>query len=72
MSIFKNYELRLAGEIQCKDINEALRLASDYFMTWPDFVQIERKEIRPEGTVIEMLDERDGAQENPFFCIVTK
>lgn len=70
MSIFKNYELKMAAEFICKDKDEAIRAAADYFMIEPNLVYSSREEIRPEGIILELFDRSDGAQEDPFFCII--
>ena len=70
MSVFKNYELKMAAETICKSRDEAIRVAADYFMVSQHLVYAGREEARPEGIIIELFDLSDGAQEDPFFCII--
>lgn len=70
MSIFQNYELRMAGGVLCESMDEATRLAESFFGIETGMTYKGREEIRPEGIVLELFDQRDGAQENPFYCVI--
>lgn len=70
MSIFQNHELRMAGEVLCESRDEATRLAESFFGIEAGMTYKGREETRPEGIVLELFDPKDGAQENPFYCVI--
>lgn len=70
MSIFRKYELRLAAEVQCESRDYATELAESFFGCKPGMTYEGRKENRKEGMVLEILERKDGAQENPFYCVI--
>lgn len=70
MSIFQNHELRMAGEVLCENRNEAARLAESFFGIETGMTYKGREETRTEGIVLELFDQNDGAQENPFYCVI--
>jgi len=70
MSIFQNHELRMAGQILCESREEATRLAESFFEIEAGMTYRGRGETRPEGIVLELFDQKDGAQENPFYCVI--
>ena len=70
MSIFQNPELRMAGEVRCESRNEEARLAESFFGIEAGMTYKGREETRPEGIVLELFDQKDGAKENPFYCII--
>ena len=70
MSIFQNHELRMAGAVLCESREEAARLAEDFFGIEAGMTYKGREETKPEGIVLELFDRRDGAQENPFYCVI--
>ena len=72
MSIFQNYELRMAGEVLCESRDEATRLAEDFFGIEAGMTYKGREETRTEGIVLELFDQKDGAQENPFYCVIVE
>lgn len=70
-SIFHNYELGLAGQVLCSNEKEALTQAVAFFGCEPGMVYEGRRERRQGvGMVREYFEKKDGAQENPFFCII--
>ncbi len=70
MSIFRNYELRMGGEVLWESRDEATRLAEDFFGIETGMTHKGREETRPEGIVLELSDQKEGAQENPFYCVI--
>ena len=69
-SIFQNYELKSAGTVVCKDLNEAKKWAARFFGCPIEHLYEGRKEQRSEGLVMELFDRKDWAQEDPFYCVI--
>ena len=68
--IFREYERVMAGQIVCHSLEEATRLAETYLYAEHGKTYVGRQDKTPSGTITEILDIRDGAQENPFYCII--
>lgn len=70
-SVFRNYELGLAGQVLCANEEEALTQACSFFGCEVNMVYEGRREKRQGvGTVREYFERKDGPQEHPFFCII--
>lgn len=59
----------MALEVVCITDEEITQGAATLFGS-EDLVLIKgREQIYAMGTIMELYDQKDGAQENPFFCI---
>lgn len=54
----------------CESMDEATRLAEDFFGIEAGMTCKGREEMRLEGITLELFDQKDGAQENPFYCVI--